>query len=75
MIEDLMYSRRVSKQTAQETATWSDNGSIVDRRKSALLKDREIMLQDDFGASSHRVVTFLILAVLWEKRAIYILHR
>lgn len=38
MIEDLMYSRRVSKQTAQESATWSDNGSIVDRRKSAFVE-------------------------------------
>lgn len=69
VIENLTYSRRESKQTAQERATWSDNGSIVDRLRVHLLKDREIMLQDNFGTRSHRVVTFLILAVLWGKKS------
>lgn len=29
--EDLIYTGRESKQTAQETATWSDNSSICEQ--------------------------------------------
>lgn len=36
--EDLIYTGRESKQTAQESATWSGNGSIVDRHKSTFVK-------------------------------------
>lgn len=43
--------------------------------RAHLLKDREMILQEDLGARSRRVVTFLIPAVPWEKRAIDILHK
>ena len=43
--EDLIYTGRESKQTAQEGATWSDNGSIVDRQRSAFVKRQ----RDDFA--------------------------
>lgn len=40
-----------------------------------VLKDREMILQEDFGARSKRVLTFLIPTMLWGKRVIYILHK
>lgn len=38
VIEDLIYIGRESKQTVEESATWSNNGSIVDGHKTAFVK-------------------------------------
>lgn len=38
MSEDLIYIGRESKQTVEESAMWSNNGSIVDGHKTAFVK-------------------------------------
>jgi len=38
MSEELIYTGREAKQTAHESATWSNNGSTVDRHKGAFVK-------------------------------------